>query len=297
MKLHELTTERRNRATENLDTMTALEVVEAMNREDAAIPRAIKRVLPTVAKTVDIIANCLANGGRLIYVGSGTSGRIGALDASECPPTFNTSPDMVQYLIAGGDMALTQSVEGSEDSAELGRSDMEGKNPTSLDVVVGVAASGCTPYTISALEFARSRGAVTVAISCNLDSALGSVADIPIEVEVGPEVLTGSSRLKAGTAQKQICNMLTTGAMARMGYVYSNLMVNLHLTNKKLLQRGIVILESLAGVSQNVAMQFLENAEMSVPLALVMLKANATKPEAIERLRKSKGNVRKAIEG
>jgi N-acetylmuramic acid 6-phosphate etherase len=297
MKSRELTTERRNRATESLDTMTALEVVEAMNREDAAVPRAIKRVLPAVAKTVDIIANCLANGGRLIYVGSGTSGRIGALDASECPPTFNTSPDMVQYLIAGGDMALTQSAEGSEDSAELGRSDMEGKNPTSLDVVVGLAASGCTPYTISALEYARSRGAVTVAVACNRDSALGSVADIPIEVEVGPEVLTGSSRLKAGTAQKQICNMLTTGAMARMGYVYSNLMVNLHLTNKKLLKRGIVILESLTGVSQNVASQVLENADMSVPMALVMLKSNVTKPEAIERLQKSKGNVRKAIEG
>ena len=297
MKLHELTTEGRNRGTEKLDTMTALEVVEAMNQEDAVVPRAVRLVLPEIAEAVEIIAERLVIGGRLIYVGSGTSGRIGALDASECPPTFNTPPEMVQYLIAGGDSALTRSAEGSEDSAELGRSDMEQKKPTSLDVVVGLAASGRTPYTISALEFARSRGAATVAVACNRDSELGRVADIAIEVEVGPEVLTGSSRLKAGSAQKQICNMLTTGAMARMGYVYSNLMVNLHLTNKKLLQRGIGILESLTGVSQSVALQVLESAEMSVPVALVMLKANATKPEAIERLQKSKGNVRVAIEG
>jgi N-acetylmuramic acid 6-phosphate etherase len=297
MNLKELMTERRNPATENLDTMSALELVTAMNREDAVVPRAIERVLPQIARAVDTISARLAEGGRLIYVGSGTSGRIGALDASECLPTFNTSPEMVQFLIAGGDLALTQSAEASEDSAELGRGDMAARDPGNHDVVVGLAASGYTPYTIGALEYAGSKGASTIAITCNRGSALGKAADIQIEVEVGPEVLTGSSRLKAGTAQKLICNMLTTGAMARMGYVYSNLMVNLHLTNKKLLERGIAILESLANVSRDIALQVLESADMSVPLALVILKANASKNESIERLRKAKGNVRKAIEG
>jgi N-acetylmuramic acid 6-phosphate etherase len=297
MKLKKLTTESRNRDTEKLDTMTALELVAAMNREDAAVPRAIERVLPEIAKAVDLIADRLAKGGRLIYIGSGTSGRIGALDASECPPTFSTNPQMVQFLIAGGESALTQSSEGSEDSEEMGRSDIAARDPGDCDVVVGLAASGCTPYTISALQYAGSKGATTVAIACNHDSALGRAADIQIEVEVGPEALTGSSRLKAGTAQKLICNMLTTGAMARMGYVYSNLMVNLHLTNKKLLERGIAILESLANVSRDSALQVLETADMSVPVALVMLKANASKSESLERLRKAKGNVRKAIEG
>jgi N-acetylmuramic acid 6-phosphate etherase len=297
MKLKELKTEQRNRATENLDTMTALELVQAMNHEDAQVPRAIKRVLPEIAKAVDIVAARLAEGGRLIYVGSGTSGRIGALDASECPPTFSTDPEMVQFLIAGGESALTRSAEAREDSAELGSSDMASRDPSHRDVVVGLAASGLTPYTISALEYASSKGAATIAIACNRDSALGKAADIQIEVEVGPEALTGSSRLKAGTAQKLICNMLTTGAMARMGYVYSNLMVNLHLTNRKLLERGIAIVETLTHVSREVALQVLESADMSVPLALVMLKANADKDEAAERLRKAKGNVRKAIEG
>jgi len=297
MKLKELTTERRNRDTENLDTMTALELVTAMNREDMAVPRAIERVLPEIAKAVDLIAERLAKGGRLIYVGSGTSGRIGALDASECPPTFNTNPEIVQYLIAGGESALTRSSEGSEDSEEMGRSDMAMRDPGDCDVVVGLAASGRTPYTIGALQYAGSKGAATIAIACNHDSALGKAANIQIEVEVGPEALTGSSRLKAGTAQKLICNMLTTGAMARMGYVYSNLMVNLHLTNKKLLERGIAILQCLTDLSRDAALQVLETADMSVPVALVMLKANASKSESLERLRKANGNVRKAIEG
>jgi N-acetylmuramic acid 6-phosphate etherase len=297
MQLKELTTERRNRATENLDRMTSLELVAAMNREDAAVPRAIQRVLPDIAKAVDVIAHCLGKGGRLFYVGSGTSGRVGALDASECPPTFGTNPNMVQFLIAGGEGALVRATEASEDSAELGRGDMAAKRPGKRDVVAGLAASGSTPYTIGALEYAGSKGAATIAICCNHGSALGKAAKIRIEVEVGPEVLAGSSRLKAGTAQKLICNMLTTGAMAQLGYVYSNLMVNLHLTNKKLLERGILILESLAHVDRDLAVRVLDKAGMSVPLALVMLKANASKSEAVRRLRKAKGNVRKAIEG
>jgi N-acetylmuramic acid 6-phosphate etherase len=297
MHLKELGTERRNRKTENLDTMPTLELVTAMNREDIVVPRAVKRVLPEIAKAVDVIARCFAKGGRLIYVGTGTSGRIGALDASECPPTFGTNPEMVQFLIAGGEDALVRATEASEDSAELGCSDMAALKPGKWDAVVGIAASGRTPYTIGALKLARSKGAATISIACNRNSALGKVSKIQIEVEVGPEVLAGSTRLKAGTAQKLICNMLTTGAMVRLGYVYSNLMVNMHLKNEKLVERGILILESLADVDRETALNVLNRAGMSVPVALVMLKTGLGKTESTKRLRKANGNVRKAIEG
>lgn len=296
MHLKELRTERRNRATENLDTMTTLEMVSAMNREDAVVPRAVKSALPQIARAVDVIARQFAKGGRLIYVGTGTSGRIGALDASECPPTFGTDPKMVRFVIAGGESALVSATEASEDSAELGRSDMAALKPGKRDVVVGIAASGRTPYTMGALEYALKKGATTIAVACNRGSELGKIAGISIEAEVGPEVLAGSTRLKAGTAQKLICNMLSTGAMVKLGYVYSNLMVNMHLINEKLIERGIVILESLAEVNRETALQVLEKADMSVPVALVMLKANVGKSESVKRLRKAKGNVRKAIE-
>ena len=297
MQVRKLMTERRNPATENLDRMSALEMVTAMNREDAKVPRAIGKVLPEIARAVDLVAQRLAEGGRLIYVGSGTSGRIGALDASESPPTFGVSAKKVQFVIAGGERAVVKAAEASEDSAELGRRDIAARRPGINDVVVGIAASGYTPYTISALEHARDKGAATVAIACNRNTPLGKVADLRIEVEVGPEVLAGSSRLKAGTAEKLICNMLTTGAMARLGYVYSNLMVNLHLTNKKLVQRGITILEELAVVDRTQAAATLEKAGRSVPLALVMLKTGAGKAESARRLRRAKGSVRRAIEG
>jgi N-acetylmuramic acid 6-phosphate etherase len=296
MRLKDLETERRNRATENLDSMTSLELVSAMNHEDAVVPRAIKRVLPDVARAIDVIADRFSRGGRLIYVGTGTSGRIGALDASECPPTFDTSPEMVQFLIAGGENALVHATEASEDSSDLGRSDMAAMKPGKRDVVVGLAASGRTPYTIGALQYAAKKGAATIGIACNRGSALGETAGIAIEVDVGAEVLAGSTRLKAGTAQKLICNMLTTGAMVKMGYVYSNLMVNLHLTNEKLVERGIVILEELAHVNREAALETLNKAGMSVPIALVMLKTHTGKGHAVKRLRKAKGNVRNAIE-
>lgn len=297
MQIRELVTERRNKATENLDAMSALEIVSVMNREDVMVPRRVSNVLPEIARAVDLIAACLEKGGRLIYVGTGTSGRIGALDASECPPTFGISPDKVQFLIAGGEAALVQATEASEDSAALGRRDMARRRPGKRDVIVGLAASGVTPYTISALEYARSKGAATIGIACNRGSVLGKAVDISIEVEVGPEVLTGSSRLKAGTAQKMICNMLTTGAMARLGYVSSNLMVNLILKNRKLVERGIVIIQTLARVDQETAKETLKQAGMNLPAALVMLKANVSRTEAMRRLKKNKGNVRKAIEG
>ena len=297
MKLRELATERRNQATENLDAMSSLELVEVMNREDAVVARAIKRVAPQIAQALDAITLAMSKGGRLIYVGTGTSGRIGALDASECPPTFGVSPKTVQFLIAGGERALAHAAEVSEDSAELGRRDMARKRPGKLDVVVGLAASGRTPYTVAAMEYAAGKGATTIGIACNQESEIGRVAKIRIEVDVGPEVLTGSSRMKAGTAQKMVCNMLSTGAMARRGYVYSNLMVNLQLKNKKLLERGIEIVRLLAQVDRPAAVEALEAAGMSLPVALVMLMAHTTKREAVRRLRRSKGSVRKAIEG
>lgn len=296
MQLRELTTELLNEATTNLDLMPALELVTIMNREDAGVPHAVSRALPQIAQAVDVIANRLSQGGRLFYVGTGTSGRIGALDASECPGTFGVSDEMVQFIMAGGDSAVAHASEASEDSGADGKSDMAARHPGELDVVVGIAASGRTPYTISALEYAGSRGATTIAIACNRGTALGKAAKIRIEVEVGPEVLAGSSRLKAGTAQKLICNMLTTGAMAQMGYVYSNLMVNLQLKNEKLMERGIRIVEFLAEVDRNVALQTLQDAGMSLPLALVMLKAGVTRNDAERRLRLADGNVRRAIE-
>lgn len=295
MRRKELTTERRHPATEDLDSMTALELVTVMNREDAVVPRAIKRVLPEIAGAIETISSQLAQGGRMIYVGAGTSGRIGALDASECTPTFGAPPEMVQFLIAGGEQALVHATEASEDAADQGRWDMAAKKPGKRDVIIGLAASGFTPYTLGALEFARSKGAFTVAITCNRDSDLGKSATRAIEVDVGPEVLTGSSRLKAGTAQKLICNMLSTGAMVQLGYVYSNLMVNLHLKNKKLFERGLYILQTLVHVDRDSARQALERADMSLPLALVMLKADVSKAEAVRRLNKAKGSVRRAI--
>ncbi len=295
MQLNALNTESRNPASEGLDTMSALEFVTTMNAADKTVPLAIERVLPQIAIAVERIAQCLAAGGRLIYVGTGTSGRIGALDSSECPPTFGTDPEMVQFVIAGGEHALAHAVEASEDSAELGRNDMASRRPGSLDAVVGIAASGRTPYTIGALKYAREQGAVTIAIACNTGSALAKAAEIGIEVDVGPEVLTGSTRLKAGTAQKLVCNMLTTGAMAQLGYVYSNLMVNLHLKNEKLVERGILILQTLAEVDRATALATLQRAEMLVPRALVMLKAGVDAAEAAVRLSEVHGNVRKAL--
>ena len=295
MENFDLTTESRNKRTLHMDAMNSLALVTAMNREDRSVPRAIAKALPQIAEAVDRAAAQLAKGGRLIYVGTGTSGRIGALDASECPPTFGTDPKMVQYLIAGGDPALTHATEASEDSAELGRRDMAAKRVTRKDIVIGLAASGRTPYTIAALAVARKKGAATVAIACNLHSEIAAVAAIAIEIKVGPEVLTGSSRLKSGTAQKLICNMITTGAMTQLGYVYSNLMVKLRMSNHKLRERGIRILQTLTGVDRALAIETIEASEKNLPLAIVMLKTGTGKTEAARRLRKAHGNVRLAI--
>jgi N-acetylmuramic acid 6-phosphate etherase len=293
----ELHTERGNPASAGLDTKSPLEIAAIINREDEKVAKAVRTALPEIAKAISIVEDAFRRGGRLIYVGTGTSGRIGALDASECPPTFNAPPSRVQFVIAGGEAALSQPVEDEEDSRDAGRIDIAKKKPGKKDVVIGLAASGRTPYTVAALEYARSKGARTIAIVCNFGSPLARAAHHAVEVEVGPEVITGSTRMKAGTAQKMICNTITTGAFTRLGYVYGNLMVNLHLKNRKLVDRGIRIVRQVTGISGEEAVRALARAGDSVPVALVMLKGKLTKPEALRRLRAAGGSVRKAISG
>ena len=234
--------------------------------------------------------------GRLIYIGAGSSGRIAALDSSECPPTYSTVPGQVQYIMAGGPKALASAVEVNEDSEELGQRDIARRRPTRKDVVIGLSASGRTPYVVAAVAYARARGARTAAVTCNYDTPLAAAADIAIVAEVGPEVVSGSTRMKAGTAQKMVLNMITTGAMTRLGYVYENLMVNVHMQNSKLVERGIGILIRACKIDRETAVTTIKSAGRSVPVALVMLKAKVDKPEAVRRLAKSDGNVRLAIE-
>jgi N-acetylmuramic acid 6-phosphate etherase len=290
-----LGTEQANPASVGLDTKSALEIARLINREDSKVAGAVERALPRIAQAIDAISDALRSGGRLIYVGAGTSGRIAALDAAECPPTFNTDPRMVQYVIAGGEKALSRAVEANEDSPELGRRDLARKHPGRKDVVVGVAASGRTPYTIGALEYARSKHAKTITVVCNPESPMERAADIVVVINVGAEVVSGSTRMKAGTAQKMVLNMLSTGAMARLGYVYDNLMVNVHLKNAKLVERGVRVIEQAAGADRETALGTLRVAG-DVPTALVMLKAGVSRSEARRRLKAARGNVRQAVE-
>jgi len=293
--LRKLRTEQANLATAGLDTRSAREMAAIINAEDARVATAVAGALPEIARAIDAIAQALSSGGRLIYVGAGTSGRIAALDAAECPPTFNTDPERVQFIMSGGERALGRAAEASEDWPALGRRDMAKRKPGKRDVVVGVSASGRTPYTVAALRYARSQGATTVAVTNNRGSWLERVAGMAIVADVGPEVVAGSTRMKAGTAQKMILNMLSTGAMARLGYVYGNLMVNVHVKNKKLWDRGVTILEEAAGIKHAAADRALQAAGRSVPVALVMLKADVSKAEARRRLKAVRGNVRQAI--
>jgi len=296
MSIKHLHTEQRNPASTELDTKSALEIARVINNEDKTVAGAVEKALPQIALAIDATAEAISSGGRLIYVGAGTSGRIAALDASECPPTFNTDPKLVQYVIAGGERALSRATEVSEDSRAMGRRDLAKRRPGKKDVVVGLAASGRTPYTIAAVEYARKKGAKTVAVVANRGSELGRVAEIEIVVEVGPEALAGSTRMKAGTAQKMVLNMLTTGAMARLGYVYGNLMVNVHTRNEKLVERGLGILEQAAGVDRATAAQALKAADNQVAVALIMLKGGGGRRQAEKKLKAVKGNVRKAVE-
>ena len=293
--LHCLLTEKTNSASTDLDCKSSLEIARIINLEDAKVAHAVARSLPQIARVMDWIADGLLKGGRLIYVGTGTSGRIAALDAAECPPTFNTNRKMVQFIMAGGSKALAEATEASEDSRMLGRKEMAKNKPRRNDVVVGVAASGRTPFTIAAIEYARSQGARTVAVTCNRNSPLERAAHIAIVAEVGPEVVAGSTRMKAGTAQKMILNTLTTGAMTRLGYVYGNLMVNLHLKNEKLAERGISIVENAAGLNREESRKLLKAAHHSVPVALVMAMTGITRDRAVIALKQAGGHVRRAI--
>jgi len=294
--LQQLTTESQNEASQGLDTKSALEIARIINHEDAKVAAAVKRALPEIAEVIDQVARSLRDGGRLIYIGAGSSGRIAALDASECPPTYSTAPGQVQYIMAGGPKALASAVEVNEDSEELGQRDIARRRPSRKDVVVGVSASGRTPYVVAAVAYARARGAHTAAVTCNQGTPIAEAADTTIVADVGPEVVSGSTRLKAGSAQKMILNMITTGAMARLGYVYENLMVNVHMQNSKLVERGISILMRACKIDRAAAVETIKSAGRSVPVALVMLKARVDKPEAVRRLAKSDGNVRLAIE-
>ena len=297
VELNGLTTETGNPGSADLDAKSAFEIARIINREDARVASAVEKALPQIATAIDWIAQALSNGGRLIYVGAGTSGRIGALDAAECPPTFNTDPKQVKFVMAGGAKALGDAVEANEDSPALGRREIAKKRPGKKDVVVGIAASGRTPFTVAAIEYARKRGAKTVAVVCNPGSPLERAVELAILCEVGPEAVAGSTRMKAGTAQKMVVNLLSTGAMTRLGYVYGNLMVNVHLTNKKLVERGVRILVQAARVDEATARKTLREAGNSVPVALVMCKTGLGRKQAEQRLKKARGHVRRAIEG
>ncbi len=295
-QLQQLTTESQNEASQGFDTKSALEIARIINHEDAKVAAAVKKAIPEIAQVIDQVARSLRDGGRLIYIGAGSSGRIAALDSSECPTAYSTPLAQVQYIMAGGPKALASAVEVNEDSEELGQRDIARRRPTRKDVVVGVSASGRTPYVVAAVAYARARGAHTAAVTCNHGTPLAAAAEISIVADVGPEVISGATRMKAGSAQKMILNMITTGAMTRRGYVYDNLMVNLHMQNSKLVERGIRILKCACGVDRATAVQTIKSAGRSVPVAMVMLKAKVDKPEAVRRLAKSDGNVRLAIE-
>ena len=291
------TTEARNPASEKIDTLSALEIVRLMNDEDSRVPAAVCREAEPIARAVEVIADRLRGGGRLIYIGAGTSGRLGVLDASECPPTFSTPPEMVVGLIAGGYGALTRAVEGAEDHPEAAVDDLKKINLSSRDVLVGIATSGRTPYVIGGLKHARQIGAFAIGLACNDGSALTDAADLMITPVVGPEVISGSTRLKAGTATKLVLNMLTTGAMVLLGKTYGNLMVDLKATNKKLIIRTRRIVAELTGLTEAEAEQQLARCGGELKTAVVAHRHNISAETARERLSQAGGQLRRALEG
>jgi len=294
--LQGLMTEEKNSNTADLDCLSSREIVQRMNDEDKKVPYAVENVLDEVAKAVDIIVASLENEGRLFYFGAGTSGRLGILDASECPPTFGTPPELVQGVIAGGQKAMVRAVEGAEDSAELGRDDVRIHGVTERDVVVGIAASGRTPYVLGALKEAQAIGAKTISVSCNETAIINEGVDVAIGVVVGPEVLTGSTRLKAGTAQKLVLNMLTTASMIRLGKVYGNLMVNVQATNQKLRERVKRIIMEVTGVSYMEAEKLSTLADGDAKTAILMRLTGTSREEAMRLLKLTKGRIREAIQ-
>jgi N-acetylmuramic acid 6-phosphate etherase len=288
-------TERRNPASKNLDRMSSLELTRLMNHEDKKIAPAVARELPAIARGVDEIVRSLRNGGRLIYVGAGSSGRLAILDAAECPPTFGVSREAVQALIAGGRRAITDAVEGAEDSVRNAEKDLRRAKLSKRDVVVGVAASATTPYVLGALQYAKKLGATTIGVAANRVGPLMKLAKIFIAPEVGPEVLTGSTRLKAGTAQKMVLNMLSTASMVKLGHAYENLMIDAVLTNKKLEGRAVRILQAASGKSVSSAEHALRASRHNMRLGLIMLKRGVSAAEAKKLLSKAEGNLRMAL--
>lgn len=295
LDLTKLTTETRNKNTMNLDCMTPLEIATIMNKEDENAIKAVREVLPQVAKAIEWCTKALNDGGRIIYMGAGTSGRLGLLDAVECPPTFGVSPDMVVGLIAGGEKAFIKAVEGAEDSTTLGEKDLKEIQLSNRDIVIGIAASGRTPYVVHGMKYAKSIGCKVVALVCNKGSEMAEIADLAIEPIPGPEVLSGSTRLKAGTVQKMVLNMISTGSMVGIGKVYQNLMVDVMQTNEKLVTRAENIVMEATGCPRAIATQMLKEAEGSVKLAIAMILFQCSRKEAEEKLKRSHGHIRLAL--
>jgi len=293
-ELDGLLTEQRNPASERIDTLSTAEVLAVINREDEKVAAAVGREIPRIAEAVDRIADLMRAGGRLFYIGAGTSGRLGVLDAAECPPTFHVPPDCVQGIIAGGEAALARATEASEDDPEMGQRDLASRGFRAKDVLVGIAASGRTPYVLGAIEAANQLGALTVGISCTPDSPLAAGSGIAITPLVGPEVITGSTRMKAGTATKLVLNMISSGVMIRLGYVFGNLMVNVQPRNTKLRDRAQRIVASSASVSYERAGELLIEAGDNVPLAIVMARLNMDRSAAEERLAAAGGRISEA---
>ncbi|GAA06849.1 N-acetylmuramic acid 6-phosphate etherase [Photobacterium leiognathi] len=294
--LTQLVTESRNTASQNIDMLSTVEMLQVINNEDKKVALAVEQVLPEIAQVVDAIAIAFQQGGRLIYAGAGTSGRLGILDASECPPTYGSKPEQVVGLIAGGHQAILKAVENAEDNREMGAQDLIDLNFTEKDVLVGIAASGRTPYVIGAMEYAKSQNAIVACISCNPQSPMAALADVAITPVVGAEVVTGSSRMKAGTAQKLVLNMLTTGAMIRVGKVYGNLMVDVEATNAKLVERQKNIVMQATECSREEAEQALTQCNGHCKTAIVMILAGVDAQTATDLLAKNNGFTRQAIQ-
>ncbi|WP_423408186.1 N-acetylmuramic acid 6-phosphate etherase [Heyndrickxia sp. MSNUG] len=295
MNITKLNTEQQNPKTMNIDLMSTEEIITVINQEDTLVPNVLARQVPNISEVVDKIVAAFKQGGRLIYVGAGTSGRLGIIDASECPPTYGTDPGMVVGIIAGGKEAMTEAIEGVEDDKQQGQTDMEEISLSAKDVVVGIAASGRTPYTIGALEYAKQLGAVTVSVVCSKDSEMEQVSDYTIAAVVGPEVITGSTRMKAGTAQKLILNMLSTASMIKMGKVYGNLMVDVQMTNEKLHNRAVNIVKMATGASDEEARAAIKEQNYHTKAAILQIITGLKGIEAKNLLDKHDGYLREAI--
>lgn len=294
-RIEKLTTESTNESTRNIDQMKSLEIVTLINDEDKKVAKAIEKVLPQIGEAVDAIVERFKRGGRIIYCGAGSSGRMGTLDAVELTPTYSVLPTRAFGLLAGGDEAMYMAVEGAEDSEELAVEDLKRVKLTFDDCVIGIAASGRTPYTKAALEFGKQTGAFTISITCNQASAMARIADVSIAPVVGPEVINGSTRMKAGTAQKMVVNMLSTAAMIRLGKVYQNYMVHVQPTNEKLMKRSVKMIKEITGAEEELALKVLYEADKEVAAAIVMIECGCKKDQAREALLKAGGQVRKAI--